>query len=522
MSSRSERDYRAVFEVMEDGFCVIRMVYDADGKPSDYVFLETTPAFERHTGIRNAVGRSIRSFVPQHEQFWFDFYGSVVATRRPARTQYYAAAMGRWFDALATPFGSKEDVQLAVVFKDISQLKRATELREQQLLHESAARSQAEAASRQKDEFLATLSHELRTPLHAMLGWLHMLRSTHLSEERRERALTIVERNARAQAQMIEDLLDVSRIVFGKLHIDLVSTNLGSAVEAALETVRPAAEKKQLAISANLEPHALVRGDAHRLTQICWNLLTNAVKFTPPSGRVGVTVATRGEVVELCVTDSGQGISPEFLPHVFERFRQQEGGSMRGHGGLGLGLSIVQQLVELHGGTIGAESGGAGKGTRFVVRLPSSRGSLPMREPSTLCEEPAASSLRPPSLEGIEVLVVDDQADAREVLRELLEQCGAKVRLAASADEALRAFAARPPHLLISDVGMPHRSGYALIHRVRQLELHQGGEVPAVALTAYARREDREHALRAGFTTHIAKPVVPDELLAVIASLVNR
>jgi signal transduction histidine kinase len=520
MMARPERDYRAVLEAMEDGFCVIRVVYDADGKACDYVFLETTPAFEHHTGMRDVVGRSMRSFVPDHDQFWFDFYASVLESGRPAHTQYYATAMARWFDAMATRLGPLEDATVAVVFKDITALKQATDRREQQLLLESAARSQAEADSRQKDEFLATLSHELRTPLHAMLGWLHMLRSENLSEDRRERALSTVERNARAQAQLIEDLLDVSRILFGKLHIDIATTNLTSAVEAALETVRPALEKKQLALVVELAPSAFVRGDAQRLTQIAWNLLSNAVKFTPPKGQVEVTLASRGGLVELAVVDSGQGISPEFLPHVFERFRQQEGGTLRAHGGLGLGLSIVQQLVELHGGTIQADSSGAGHGARFLVRLPASHGSLPNTEPATLRAE--QGSLRPPALHGIEVLVVDDQVDARDVLRELLEQCGAKVRAAAGADDALRAFAARPPHLLISDLGMPQRGGHALIRRVRQLELHQGGEVPAIALTAHARQEDRELALRAGFTTHVAKPVAPAELLALIASLLNR
>jgi PAS domain S-box-containing protein len=520
MSARLERNYRSVLDALDEGFCILRMVYDASGKPVDYVFLETNPAFERHTGLTDAVGRSIRSFVPDHESFWYDFYARVLETGQPASTEYHAAAMGRWFHAHATRFATREDAELAVVFKDITAQKRSEETREQLLLSESAARNQAEQASRQKDEFLATLSHELRTPLHAMLGWLHMLRSANLTDERRERALATVERNARTQAQLIEDLLDVSRILFGKLHIDVATTNLTTVVEAALETIRPTVEKKQLVLIVELDPHAFVRGDAQRLTQVALNLLTNAVKFTPPQGQVEVTVAKARELVELTVRDSGQGISAEFLPHVFERFRQQESGSLRSHPGLGLGLSIVAQLIELHGGTIKAESAGAGQGARFVVRLPASHGSLPMSEPATLRD--GLGSLRPPALHGVEVLVVDDQADAREVVRELLEQCGAKVRTAAGADEALRAFAARPPHVLISDLGMPQRGGYALIRRVRQLELHQGGEVPAIALTAYARREDRDQALRAGFTMHVAKPVAPDELLALIASLVNR
>jgi signal transduction histidine kinase/CheY-like chemotaxis protein len=520
MHAGDERLYRDVLLGLDDGFCVARMVYDADGKPCDFVFVETNPAFARHTGLYDAAGRSIRSFVPDHEQFWFDFYARVVETRTPARAEFYAVAMKRWFDAHAQPFGPREDALFAVVFKDITQQKRNEQQREQLLLSESAARAQAEAANTAKDAFLATLSHELRTPLHSMLGWLHVARSPGASDERRERALATVERNARAQTELIEDLLDLSRILAGKLHVELETTSMTRAVESALETVRPFAEKKALAITLELDPDAFVRGDPQRLTQIAWNLLSNAVKFTPPAGSVEVSLRTVGEQVVLIVRDSGQGISADFLPHVFERFRQQEIGPKRAHGGLGLGLSIVQQLVELHGGSIEVDSAGTGRGACFVVRLPASHGSLPTGERTMLLHE--REPARSPTLHGVEVLVVDDELDTLDVLREMLEECGARVRLASSADEALRLFAARPPQLLISDLAMPLSSGYALIRRVRQMELHQGGEVPAIALSAHARREDRAQALRAGFTTHVAKPIAPAELLALIASLTSR
>jgi PAS domain S-box-containing protein len=519
MQSRtSEGSYRAVFDAIDDGFCVIQMEYDAHGAPVDYVFLQTNPAFERHTGLRDVVGKKMCSLVPELEAFWFEFYHSVVISGQPARTEYYASAMRRWFDAHATRFGAQENAQVAVVFKDITERKRYEQQREQLLARESAARAQAEVSGRLKDEFLATLSHELRTPLHAMLGWLHMLRSPNLTPERYERALATVERNAHAQAQLIEDLLDVSRILSGKLYISRDLVDLSEVLEGALEAARPSAERKAIKLEASIDARARVLGEAPRLQQVAGNLLNNALKFTPQGGHVQVTLQRTRDRVELTVTDSGQGITPEFLPHVFERFRQQDGGSSRAHGGLGLGLSIVQQLVALHGGEIGVNSEGSDRGATFRVSLPAAPPTAPHSEPPPPMRAPSGRPACPPVLHDLQVLVVDDEPDAQEMVREILEECGAQVRTTSSAAEAMRMIEERLPDVLVSDVGMPDEDGYTLVRRVRALPAARGGALPAIALTAYARAQDRQRALEAGFVAHLAKPIKPADLLTLIAS----
>ncbi|EPX63806.1 Chemotaxis protein methyltransferase CheR [Cystobacter fuscus DSM 2262] len=390
------------------------------------------------------------------------------------------------------------------------------------LASEKAARQEAEEANRLKDEFLATVSHELRTPLTAMLGWVQVLRNGNLPPEKRERALETVERNARAQGQLIEDLLDVSRIMSGKLKLDVGPVEVGHVVEQALESVRPAADAKGLRLQTALDSTGHVMGDAHRLQQVVWNLLSNAVKFTPKGGRVQVFVERRDSAVEITVADTGRGIAPEFLPHVFEHFRQAEGLLTRRAGGLGLGLSIVKQLVEMHGGTVAAFSEGVGQGATFTVRLPLSAA---MRREATL--PPSLQHAHPgipcpPELTGLRVLVVDDEQDTRELLRTLLEECHAEVSTAASVAEGLERLKQELPDVLISDIGMPGEDGFHLISRVRALPPKEGGRTPAVALTAYARVEDRTRALLAGFHSHVPKPVEPVELLVVLASLSGR
>ncbi|WNG31054.1 hybrid sensor histidine kinase/response regulator [Cystobacter fuscus] len=390
------------------------------------------------------------------------------------------------------------------------------------LASEKAARQEAEEANRLKDEFLATVSHELRTPLTAMLGWVQVLRNGNLPPEKRERALETVERNARAQGQLIEDLLDVSRIMSGKLKLDVGPVEMGHVVEQALESVRPAADAKGLRLQTALDSTGHVMGDARRLQQVVWNLLSNAVKFTPKGGRVQVFVERRDSAVEITVADTGPGIAPEFLPHVFERFRRAEGALTRRAGGLGLGLSIVKQLVEMHGGTVAAFSEGVDQGATFTVRLPLS---VAMRREATL-----PPSLRrahpgipcPPELTGLRVLVVDDEHDTRELLRTLLEECHAQVSTAASVAEGLERLKEELPDVLVSDIGMPGEDGFTLISRVRALPPKDGGRTPAVALTAYARVEDRTRVLLAGFHSHVPKPVEPVELLVVLASLSGR
>ena len=383
-----------------------------------------------------------------------------------------------------------------------------------------AERERAETANRLKDDFLATVSHELRTPLTAMIGWLKLLRDGRLPPAKHARALETVDRNAHAQAQLIEDLLDVSRIVSGKLRLDTHPVHLGGVIQAALEAVRSAAEAKGMRLNAELEaPDDVVMGDASRLQQVVWNLLSNAVKFSPGGHTVWVRLRALDSSVELTVEDEGPGIPDEFLPHLFERFRRLEGGSTRQHGGLGLGLAIVRHLVELHGGTVHATHGAPGRGALFTVRLP--RGLVqPVHETPAADDTALPVPTTYPALSGRRILVVDDEADSREMLRWTMEDHGVLVTTASSAAEALRLLRSERPELLVSDIGMPGDDGYALITRVRALPAAEGGSLAAVALTAYARVEDRARALTAGFDMHVSKPVEPDELLAVLSHLV--
>jgi PAS domain S-box-containing protein len=384
----------------------------------------------------------------------------------------------------------------------------------------------AQEANRLKDEFLATVSHELRTPLTAILGWAHLLRAGQTDEENTRHALETIERNARAQAQLIDDLLDVSRIITGKLRLDVRQIDPTAFIEAAVEALRPAAEAKAVRVLKVLDTGVVsVAGDPSRLQQVVWNLLSNAIKFTPRGGRVQVRLERVESHVEIAVTDTGAGIKAEFLPHVFERFRQADQATTRQHGGLGLGLAIVRHLVELHGGTVQAESEGEGQGATFTVRLPL----VPVYHRDDLSQRvhPAARDTLPAfgcpeRLDGLRVLVVDDEADTRELLSVGLSQCGAEVTTADSARRALEAIEQNAPQILISDIGMPSEDGYELIKNVRALPPENGGRIPAIALTAYARTEDRLQALRAGYQMHVPKPVELAELVAVMMSLVQR
>lgn len=408
---------------------------------------------------------------------------------------------------------------------DITERKQAEQEREEFLTREQAARTEAETANRMKDEFLATLSHELRTPLNAMLGWTQLLRTRKLDQVTYARALETVDRNTRSLASLIEDVLDVSRIIRGQLRLNVRPVQLVSVVEAAIDAVCPAAEAKAIRLQSVLDPATgPVAGDSDRLQQIVWNLLSNAIKFTPKEGRVQVLLEQINSHVELTVSDTGKGISAEFLPYVFERFRQADSTTTRTHSGLGLGLAIVRHLVELHGGTVHAESSGEGQGAMFIVKLPL----MPVRLDTSDSERvhPKAGHGVPfenlPVLSGLRVLVVDDEADAREFITTVLEQCGAAVTAIASAKEALEALTRSKLDVLVSDIGMPGEDGYALISKVRSLAPEQGGRIPAAALTAYAREEDRTQALLAGFQLHASKPVSPAELAAVVANLAGR
>jgi PAS domain S-box-containing protein len=786
----SQARYRGLFDSIDQGFCVVQVLFDAGGRPVDYRFLEANPAFERQTGLTGAVGRTARELVPALEGHWFEIYGRVAATGEPVRFQEPSDPMGRWFDVYAFRTGDPAEHKVAILFRDVTDAKRseaalreserrfrdmadtapailwvteadgrcsflsrgwyeltgqtqaqalgygwvdaahpddraaagdafvaasaarrayavdfrvrradgayrwvidagrprfgpggeflgmigsvidihdrkraedelragearlqlavaiaqmgtfeidlatdavtvndagraiygwppgepltfanvqshfhpddrdevlrrvgealrpdgpgefeveqrivrtdgqtrwirvrgralfedaggegggrraarcvgtyldvtavkeAEQRREQLLDAERAARLEADRAGRMKDEFLATLSHELRTPLNAILGWAQILRGGGATPDDVAEGVEIIERNARAQTRIIEDLLDMSRIVSGKIRLDVLRLDLAGVVAAAAETVKPAADAKGVRVQTLLDPLAgPVSGDPNRLQQVFWNLLTNAVKFTPRGGRVQVLLERVNSHVEVSVLDTGEGIAPAFLPHVFDRFRQADATTTRRHGGLGLGLAIVKQLVELHGGSVRVKSGGPGRGATFTVALP-----LTPIHPDTVPDagrrHSAGGGTAPPApddacirVDGVRVLVVDDEPDARTMVRRLLEDCGASVTTASTAQEALDAVRTHRPDVLVSDIGMPGEDGYALIRRVRSLGPGNGGETPAVALTAYARSEDRTRSVLAGYQMHVPKPVEASELIAIVASLAGR
>jgi PAS domain S-box-containing protein len=409
-----------------------------------------------------------------------------------------------------------------LIFRDITERHRAEHERARLLDSERAARAEAEAASRAKDEFVAITSHELRTPLNAILGWAQLMRTGQFSAGETAHAIEAIERNARMQAQIIEDLLDMSRIITGKLRLEVCPVALRQTVEAALDAVRPAVRAKAIHLGAAFEAEgALVSGDADRLQQVVWNLLSNAVKFTPRGGRVDVKLTRLDSRVEIVVSDTGEGISAEFLPYIFERFRQADNSSSAGkQSGLGLGLALVRHLVELHGGSVRAHSDGRDRGATFTVTLPLSETQADMGgdEPGD-ASRPAARLAEGIALGGTRLLIVDDEADTRDLLTAVLSRHGAEVRTCVSSGEALALLEHWRPDVLIADIGMPDEDGYTLLRKIRALPPERGGRIPAAALTAFARSEDRVRALAAGFQMHIAKPVEITELVIVIASL---
>lgn len=686
----SEAKYRTLFETMDEGFCILELLFDAEQRPVDYRYLEINPAFERQTGMRGALGRTIRELVPEIEPFWREHYGRVALTGEPTRLVDYAASMGRWFDVNAFRIGEPEECKVAVLFTDITARKRReahlaffneigvefarlssaeeliqaigakigpylqitscvfvdvdelrgeltvnyawhttdvpslrrtfrtteylteafaqasragamvvitntqtdprtdaqayaaldigafvtvpfqrdgvwtaylaltdrqprdwqddelelieelanrifprleraradaalreSEARLQELYaQEQAARMQAEEANRLKDDFLATVSHELRTPLTALLGYIYLLQRRPRDQEYIARTVEKMVQSAQAQAVLIEDLLDVSRIVSGQLRIEPQVLNLIDVIDAAIDTVRPTLELKRLALQADLDPAAsVVIGDAHRLQQVVWNLLANAAKFTPPQGRIKVQLAADGSSAMLRVSDTGQGIREEFLPYVFERFRQGDGSSKRIYGGLGLGLAIVRHLVELHGGTVEASSAGVGEGATFTVRLPQAEADEWADQTGSAMRDGTESDVEQLLLGGLRLLVVDDQPHLLELLAEILVAEGATVQTCATAPEALALVQSWQPDVLVSDIAMPEHDGYWLIQQVRSLPAREGGATPAVALTAYVRMDDQLRVLAAGFEQYVPKPVNATELRDVIRSL---
>ncbi len=419
--------------------------------------------------------------------------------------------------------GLGEPLCYVSIKRDITARKRAEERVAQLLVRERTARADAEKANRLKDEFLATLSHELRTPLNAVIGWSRILKAGRLDNESSVHAIEVIERNAWAQKQIIEDILDVSRVITGKLQLHLGPVNLISVVNAALDAVRPALEAKDIRVETDYQDGLkVVAGDADRLQQVVWNLFSNASKFTPAGGVVGVRVSQDDTYAEIEVSDTGPGIAAEFLPHVFERFRQADGSTTRTHGGLGLGLAIVRHLVELHGGMIAAENVTSASGAVFTVKLPLPSTELNAESVPAPAPTPIKANVTEVDLKNVRILVVEDELDALDLITIDLAAHGAEVRGAASAAEALTLLRSEPFDLLISDIGMSDTDGYQLIQQVRKHEGDKGEHIPAIALTAYARAQDRIRAIAAGYNTHVAKPVEIRELVAVVKCLTGK
>ncbi|HET7730140.1 MAG TPA: PAS domain-containing protein [Usitatibacter sp.] len=526
---RTLRESEMRFRALADSMPQIVFAADADGNV-DYFnrqWYEYTGLPEGETGFESWRHVHTEEGLARVAQAWPE----ALRTGQPYEIEYPLRrhdGVFRWHLGRALPIrdaGGKV-IRWFGTNTDIHDRKQIEDALAQALRAEQEARGEAELASRMKDEFLATLSHELRTPLNAILGWSHMLRRPTSGAEEVARGAEVIERNARSQAKIIEDLLDMSAIISGKVRLDVTAVDLASIVLAAVETARPAAEAKQITMDVQVLPleGLQMRGDATRLQQVMWNLLSNALKFTPRGGRIEVKLRSRGGQAEVCVSDSGQGIAPEFLPFVFDRFRQADATITRKAGGLGLGLAIVKQLVELHGGTVTAESGGEGQGATFTFTLPPvafSSGSPRAggRDGEERPEAGQATARERERVAGKRVLVVDDEADARDLVRKILEDCGAVVVTAGSSDEAIGIAQHARFDVLVSDIGMPGEDGYELMRRLRRQTPERNGDIPAIALTAYARPEDRTRSLRAGFQRHIAKPVEPAELISVVGGL---
>jgi signal transduction histidine kinase/CheY-like chemotaxis protein len=482
-------------------------------------------------------------WLPQEAEIDFDLFYSILHPDDRQRTREAIAACVyggkvydieyrtvspqgevRWVRATGrTYYKEEKPVRFDGTTQDITDRKRVEEERKQLLDIERTARLEAERTSRMKDEFLATLSHELRTPLNAILGWTQLLKRDQQDPEMLSEAISVIERNVRVQNQLIEDLLDMSRIISGNLRLDVQRVKLPEIINAAMEAVKPTAETKGVRLEKVIDRLVgPVSGDPGRLQQVLWNLLTNAIKFTPKGGKVRVLAEGKQSYVEISVTDTGEGIIRDFLPHLFERFSQADGSAKRKHRGLGLGLSIVKNLVEMHGGTVQANSRGEGQGATFIIHLPlhaleSSEGEESTPHPRMSLSDLSVGCERP-NLRGVKVLVVEDEADAREFIRRFLVECEALPAVAASVAEAQKLLLTFKPDVIVSDIGMPQKDGYEFIRDVRK----QGLTTPAVALSAYVRAEDRIRSAQTGYQTHLAKPVEPAELLAVIAGLAGR
>ncbi|MCD9186937.1 MAG: CHASE3 domain-containing protein [Pyrinomonadaceae bacterium] len=471
------------------------------------------------------------------KEFWQDkekqlVYETIASARKGTAGNFVAicdTAKGtsKWWEVTVAPVynGEGDVVRLISVSRDISERRAAEAEREKLLVSEKDARRDAETANRMRDEFLATVSHELRNPLNAMLGWARLLQKNQLDGDASRKAVETIVRNAESQNRLIEDLLDVSRIIAGKLRLDIATIQPNDFVQAAIDAVKPAAEAKNIRIETSIDEDLNnISGDANRLQQVIWNLLSNAIKFTPKNGEVKISVEALNSMIEINIKDDGLGISPDFLPHVFDRFRQADASTIKKFGGLGLGLAIVRHITEMHGGTVEAFSEGEGKGSTFTLKLPILAIALEAEQVSSSKEIEASSFVGKTGIDlnGLYILTVDDEPDTCQLLEQVLTHYGANVKTVMSASEALSEFVQKQPDILISDIGMPEEDGYSLIQKIRAIPDNKTKKMPAIALTAFARPQDRMKALAAGFQTHVSKPVEPDELATVIASLTGR
>lgn len=513
LEQSARREVSTILERTTDGFISINRHWE-------FTYINPTGALMAGLDAERIIGRNIWEMFPDTLGTKYETeFKRAITQQTPVGFEELLPSAGLWLEVNAYP----SEAGLSVFFRDVTVRRQIEEERRNLLENERFARAEAEKANRLKDEFLATLSHELRTPLSSILGWSRILKEKQLEGEQAKRALETIERNARAQSQLIEDILDVSRIVSGKLRLNITTVELGSIIETAIESVNPAAVAKNIKLEKNIESDGVISGDTDRLQQVIWNLISNAIKFTPGDGTVEIYLKRVNAHLELAIKDSGIGIDAENLPYIFERFRQSDSSTTRAHGGLGLGLAIVRHLVELHGGTVRAESEGIDRGSTFTVTFPlyaevpvSANGH---KESDFFAANSPSDS--PAELIGLNVLLVDDEEDTRELVRFILESCRAKVKSVKNVDAALDVFGAEKFDIIISDIGMPERDGYDLIRAVRSLTAEEGGDVPAIALTAYASIEDRLKVLSAGFQMHVPKPIEPAELLAVVTSLVS-
>lgn len=519
----SEEKYRVLFESIDEGFVIVDVIFDESEKPVDFIFSQANPSFWRLSGLtqKDAIGKKAREVIVGLEDFWTEIYGEVALTGEPVRFENFSAQQDRWFDVYASRVGGEGSGRVAIVFKNTTERKKAEQEREQMFELEQNARRAAEEANRAKDDFLMMLSHELRAPLNAIYGWTQILQNSELDKDKVEEALTVINRNVRLQSALVEDLLDVSRIISNKMKLEPEIVSLASRLQRAIKAISPAAENKSLAIKLKIETDTdEVLGDKNRLRQIIDNLLTNAVKFTPEGGEINVALERDGSKLKLSIEDDGIGINPEILPHIFDRFSQGDGGSKRKYGGLGLGLAIVKHLVSLHDGNISAHSDGDGKGARFLVEFPLISAAAKKQKTSANVENQSVRQDKP--LAGKRILLVDDDRDVLNFLSLVIREEGAEVTSCNLPIEALEKIKTKNFDLLISDLGMEAMDGFDLIRLIRAEQDEYFQKLPAIALTGYVSAQDRELALAAGFQNHIAKPVKLDNLLSIITGLLEK